>query len=99
MDFFNLNTYTPICKIVYFLFLEMLENDNKGSKTYYKSVCNTAKNFFIILISSEKTKLINYRTIMQDSSGNDTYHFYLYFKGHKYPIKKEELNDCLRLLL
>ena len=38
--------------------IEILQNDNKDSMAYFKSVYNTAKKFFIILISSDQNKLI-----------------------------------------
>ena len=79
--------------------IETLQSDSKGSTRYFKTVYNTAKKFFIILMSSDQHKLIAYTEIVHDRNGNETYYFHIYFKEDRCPIKKEELNDCLRIFL
>ena len=61
--------------------IEMLQNDSKGSTAYFKSVYNTAKKFFIILMSSDQDKLITYTEIVLDLNGNEIYYFHMHFKG------------------
>ena len=66
---------------------------------YFKTVYNTAKKFFIILMSSDQDKLIVYTEIVLDWNGNKIYYFYMYFKGERYPTKKDKLNNYLRYFL
>ena len=60
--------------------IEILQNDNKDSMAYFKSVYNTAKKFFIILMSSDQDKLITYTEIVLDLNGNEIYYFHMHFK-------------------
>ena len=76
--------------------IETLQTDSRGSTKYFKTVYNTVKKFFIILISSDQHKLIAYTEIILDQNRNEMYYFHMYFKGERYPMKKDKLNDCLR---